>query len=64
VIILKDVTSVRKAKTAGLFPNAIEIEAWGKKVYYYFLSEKQYIPDFIKISNLCGDVAELMFDFS
>jgi hypothetical protein len=32
VIILKDVTSVRKAKTAGLFPNAIEIEAWGKKV--------------------------------
>ena len=34
VIVLKDVTSVHKAKTAGLFPNAIEIVAWGKKVKY------------------------------
>ncbi|MCO5585786.1 hypothetical protein L7F22_039722 [Adiantum nelumboides] len=31
IIVLKDVTSVRKARTAGLFPNAIEIVAWGKK---------------------------------
>ena len=29
---LKDVTCVRKARTAGVFPNALEIVAWGKKV--------------------------------
>lgn len=32
VIPLKDVTCVRKARTAGVFPNALEIVAWGKKV--------------------------------
>lgn len=32
VIPLDEVTSVRKAKTAGLFPNAIEIVAGSKKV--------------------------------
>lgn len=32
VIPLKDITCVRKAKTAGVFPNAIEITSWGKKV--------------------------------
>lgn len=32
IIPLQDVTAVRRAKTAGIFPNAIEIEATGKKV--------------------------------
>lgn len=42
VIILKDVTCVRKARTAGLFPNAIEIVAWGKKNFFAsFLSRDE-----------------------
>lgn len=42
IIVLKDVTSVRKAKTAGLFPNAIEIVAWGKKSFFAsFLSRDE-----------------------
>eukprot|EP00250_Pteridium_aquilinum_P013254 c21233_g1_i1 orf=637-2628(-) len=42
VIILKDVASVRKAKSAGLFPNAIEIVAWGKKSFFAsFLSRDE-----------------------
>ncbi|EFJ15173.1 hypothetical protein SELMODRAFT_422979 [Selaginella moellendorffii] len=36
VLPLKDVAFVRKSWTAGLFPNAIEIGAWGKK--YFFAS--------------------------
>lgn len=32
VIPLKDVTCVRKARTVSVFPNAIEIVSWGKKV--------------------------------
>jgi len=32
VIPLKNVTCIRKAKTAGVFPNAIEIIAWGRQV--------------------------------
>ncbi|KAI5082734.1 hypothetical protein GOP47_0002477 [Adiantum capillus-veneris] len=42
IIVLKDVTSVRKARTAGLFPNAIEIVAWGKKSFFAsFLSRDE-----------------------
>ncbi|KAJ7552356.1 hypothetical protein O6H91_06G052100 [Diphasiastrum complanatum] len=42
VIPLKDVTFVRKARTAGLFPNAIEITAWGKKHFFAsFLSRDE-----------------------
>ncbi|KAL2609524.1 hypothetical protein R1flu_028097 [Riccia fluitans] len=42
VIPLKDVTSVRKAKTAGVFPNAIEITGWGKKHFFAsFLSRDE-----------------------
>ncbi|KAL3699206.1 hypothetical protein R1sor_017228 [Riccia sorocarpa] len=42
VIPLKDVTSVRKAKTAGMFPNAIEITGWGKKHFFAsFLSRDE-----------------------
>lgn len=37
---LNEITSVRKAKTAAIFPNAIEIVAGGKKVnlflFFYF----------------------------
>lgn len=32
IIPFQEVTSVRRAKTAGIFPNAIEIVAAGKKV--------------------------------
>jgi hypothetical protein len=35
IIPLKDITCVRKAKTAGVFPNAIEITSWGKKVLFF-----------------------------
>ncbi|KAH6554817.1 hypothetical protein KP509_1Z304700 [Ceratopteris richardii] len=42
IILLKDVTSVRKARTVGLFPNAIEIVAWGKKSFFAsFLSRDE-----------------------
>ncbi|BBN19713.1 hypothetical protein MPTK1_8g12980 [Marchantia polymorpha subsp. ruderalis] len=42
VIPLKDVTCVRKAKTAGVFPNAIEITGWGKKHFFAsFLSRDE-----------------------
>ncbi|XP_054781442.1 protein VASCULAR ASSOCIATED DEATH 1, chloroplastic-like isoform X2 [Prosopis cineraria] len=42
VIPLDEVTSVRKAKTAGLFPNAIEIFAGGKKHFFAsFLSRDE-----------------------
>lgn len=41
IIPFHEVTSVRRAKTAGIFPNAIEISAGGKKVVldsaYHFL---------------------------
>lgn len=33
LIAFHEVTSVRRAKTAGIFPNAIEIFAGGKKVF-------------------------------
>ena len=42
IIPFQEVTSVRRAKTAGIFPNAIEIFAGGKKVIldmqYHFFS--------------------------
>ncbi|CAM6091243.1 unnamed protein product [Calypogeia fissa] len=42
VIPLKDITCVRKAKTAGVFPNAIEITSWGKKHFFAsFLSRDE-----------------------
>ncbi|CAK9229334.1 unnamed protein product [Sphagnum troendelagicum] len=42
VIPLKNVTCIRKAKTAGVFPNAIEIIAWGKKHFFAsFLSRDE-----------------------
>ncbi|GBG60215.1 hypothetical protein CBR_g3459 [Chara braunii] len=42
VIPLKDVTCVRKAKTAGVFPNAIEITALGKRHFFAsFLSRDE-----------------------
>ena len=42
IIAFQEVTSVRRAKTAGIFPNAIEIFSGGKKVildvkYHFFL---------------------------
>lgn len=49
IIPFYEVTAVRRAKTAGIFPNAIEIFAAGKKVLlplpfvlYWFLSEMSY----------------------
>lgn len=42
IIPLQDVTSVRRAKTAGIFPNAIEIVAAGKKHFFAsFLSRDE-----------------------
>ncbi|XP_010692054.2 protein VASCULAR ASSOCIATED DEATH 1, chloroplastic isoform X1 [Beta vulgaris subsp. vulgaris] len=42
IIPLQDVTAVRRAKTAGIFPNAIEIEATGKKHFFAsFLSRDE-----------------------
>lgn len=42
IIPLRDITSVEKAKTAGIFPNAIEIVAWGKKHFFgSFLSRDE-----------------------
>lgn len=45
VIPLKDITCVRKAKTAGVFPNAIEITSWGKKVRKTPRHTKPCYPD-------------------
>uniref|UniRef100_A0A803NCP8 VASt domain-containing protein n=1 Tax=Chenopodium quinoa TaxID=63459 RepID=A0A803NCP8_CHEQI len=42
IISLQEVTSVRRAKTAGIFPNAIEIVAAGKKHFFAsFLSRDE-----------------------
>ncbi|KAG0602713.1 hypothetical protein M758_10G035400 [Ceratodon purpureus] len=42
IIPLKDVTCVRKARTASVFPNAIEIVSWGKKHFFAsFLSRDE-----------------------
>jgi hypothetical protein len=42
IIPLRDITCVQKAKTAGIFPNAIEIVAWGKKHFFgSFLSRDE-----------------------
>ncbi|XP_057873343.1 protein VASCULAR ASSOCIATED DEATH 1, chloroplastic isoform X2 [Cryptomeria japonica] len=42
IIPLRDITSVEKARTAGIFPNAIEIVAWGKKHFFgSFLSRDE-----------------------
>ncbi|XP_022770172.1 protein VASCULAR ASSOCIATED DEATH 1, chloroplastic-like isoform X3 [Durio zibethinus] len=43
IIPFNEVTSVKRAKTAGIFPNAIEIFAGGKKVYFFasFLSRDE-----------------------
>ncbi|KAH9300384.1 hypothetical protein KI387_011967, partial [Taxus chinensis] len=42
IIPLRDITAVEKAKTAGIFPNAIEIVAWGKKHFFgSFLSRDE-----------------------
>lgn len=34
IIPLNEITYIRKAKTAAIFPNAIEIGAGGKKVFF------------------------------
>ncbi|KAG0611474.1 hypothetical protein M758_7G143600 [Ceratodon purpureus] len=42
IVPLKDVTCVRKARTASVFPNAIEIVSWGKKHFFAsFLSRDE-----------------------
>lgn len=42
IIPLRDITCIQKAKTAGIFPNAIEIVAWGKKLFFgSFLSRDE-----------------------
>lgn len=42
IIPLRDITCLQKAKTAGIFPNAIEIVAWGKKDFFgSFLSRDE-----------------------
>lgn len=42
IIPLRDITCLQKAKTAGIFPNAIEIVAWGKKLFFgSFLSRDE-----------------------
>lgn len=42
VLPLRDITVVRKAKTAAVFPNAIEIVAWGKRHFFAsFLSRDE-----------------------
>jgi hypothetical protein len=40
---LNEITSVRKAKTAAIFPNAIEIVAGGKKVIFSHLFYLKYL---------------------
>lgn len=46
IIPFAEISSVKRAKTAGIFPNAIEILAGGKKVSSPLLSSLLYFPSF------------------
>lgn len=44
IIPLNEITAIRKAKTAAIFPNAIEIAAGGKKVNFFLISFFEISP--------------------
>lgn len=55
IISFQDVTSVRRAKTAGIFPNAIEIVAGGKKHFFAsFLSRDEAFKLIVDGWSQCG----------
>ncbi|KAJ8447279.1 hypothetical protein Cgig2_013056 [Carnegiea gigantea] len=55
IISFQDVTSVRRAKTAGIFPNAIEIVAGGKRHFFAsFLSRDEAFKLIVDGWSQCG----------